>query len=233
MSDLLGAATSVARHAVDALVFYDDPLGWRYRDNPYQENARAHHARSEALAASVRAQAQAGLLDPPREVGDRPDDGYWQCPRTQTELEPVTVAGLHAHVSAKTGGLMLERDSERALLADPERWPAWVDFARRLARGATVAVDGRALVYLSCPTCGGPMVRKNFEKVSGVMVDGCPRHGTWFDATELEQALAFLGRGGIAQRDRFEAGERAHVDAQKRQIRDLDARWGTTSKRWF
>lgn len=233
-TDLVDAAASVARFAVGALVYYDNPLAWHHREDAYRENAAAHEARGQALAAAAQAQAQSGLLDPARPVAEAPDDGYWQCPRTHHELEAVTVAGLHAHVSRSTGGLMIERDSELALRGNPEAWPAWVQFARQLASSATVAVDGRAMVYLSCPTCGGPMVRKNFERVSGVMVDVCTRHGTWFDANELEQALVFLHQGGADKRRRFEDGERAHIDEQKQKIRDIEARLASTGRRiWF
>ena len=60
-----------------------------------------------------------------------------------------------------------------------------------LAAQATLHVDGRAMTYLTCPRCGGPMARRAFERVSGIVVDECPRHGVWFDAQELEQALAW------------------------------------------
>lgn len=229
--DLLGAAASVARLAVDAMMYGSMP-GDRWHDyDQYRQHEAGAKARESAMAAALTAQAQAGAFDPPLSPAEAPDDGYWQCPRTHAELEPVTVAGLHAHVSRATGGLMLERDSERHLLAHPELWPAWVDLARRLAAGATVAVDGRALVYLSCPTCGGPMVRKNFEKVSGVMVDACLKHGTWFDAGELEQALAFLRAGGRDRRRDFEAQERAHIDEQRSQMRRIDARVSAGARR--
>jgi len=35
------------------------------------------------------------------------------------------------------------------------------------------------------------MLRTNFGETSGILVDVCPLHGTWFDTGELRQAIAF------------------------------------------
>ena len=60
------------------------------------------------------------------------------------------------------------------------------------------------------------MTRKNFAKISGVIIDWCRDHGYWFDASEIERVLAFLSGGGLdkarpleAERDRI-AIERAN-----------------------
>ena len=38
--------------------------------------------------------------------------------------------------------------------------------------------------------------RRNFGGTSGVVVDVCHAHGTWFDAGELVKVLAFVESGG-------------------------------------
>jgi Zn-finger nucleic acid-binding protein len=58
------------------------------------------------------------------------------------------------------------------------------------------------------------MNRKNFGGESGVVVDVCSKHGTWFEEGELPQVLAFVESGGLAlararQRDREHAEDRA------------------------
>ena len=40
------------------------------------------------------------------------------------------------------------------------------------------------------------MLRRNYRKSSGVIVDVCNEHGTWLDADELEQIAGFLLSGG-------------------------------------
>jgi Zn-finger nucleic acid-binding protein len=54
-----------------------------------------------------------------------------------------------------------------------------------------------AFVYRRCPECREPMVRRNFGRTSGVVVDWCGAHGTWFDADELGRVAAFIAAGGL------------------------------------
>ncbi len=50
--------------------------------------------------------------------------------------------------------------------------------------------------YLKCPMCHQHMNRLNFGKTSGIVVDVCKLHGTWFDADELTGAVLFVANGG-------------------------------------
>jgi Zn-finger nucleic acid-binding protein len=56
--------------------------------------------------------------------------------------------------------------------------------------GATSAAE--EVRYLACPTCDDRMSRSLFGKRSGIVVDVCKVHGTWFDADELTRAALFL-----------------------------------------
>ncbi len=59
--------------------------------------------------------------------------------------------------------------------------------------------------YIKCPQCQKLMNKQNFGRVSGVIIDLCKGHGTWFDADELRRILAFIEAGGLdkqAQRER-------------------------------
>jgi Transcription factor zinc-finger len=51
--------------------------------------------------------------------------------------------------------------------------------------------------YGWCPRCGQIMNRRNFGAHSGIVVDVCREHGTWFDQGELAAALAFVRAGGL------------------------------------
>jgi len=61
--------------------------------------------------------------------------------------------------------------------------------------------------YVSCPLCHTSMNRVNFGKVSGVIVDVCRDHGTWFDPGELTTVVAFAASGGLAKTRAREAQE--------------------------
>ncbi len=66
------------------------------------------------------------------------------------------------------------------------------------SKSKKAAFDSR-IVYRQCPSCGSQMLRQNFGKRSGIIVDRCREHGTWLDADELEDIAAFILSG------RFEA----------------------------
>ena len=51
--------------------------------------------------------------------------------------------------------------------------------------------------YARCPSCADIMTRMNFGRSSGIVVDVCRAHGTWFDRGELESALQFVRDGGL------------------------------------
>ncbi len=41
------------------------------------------------------------------------------------------------------------------------------------------------------------MNQKNFSGCSGVVLDWCHDHGSWFDRSELHQIVAFIRDGGL------------------------------------
>lgn len=69
--------------------------------------------------------------------------------------------------------------------------------------------------YVRCPICRQPMNRKNFAGKSGVIVDICRAHGTWFDRGELPRLLWFAASGGMerARRAQRDEAERARREA--------------------
>jgi Zn-finger nucleic acid-binding protein len=56
------------------------------------------------------------------------------------------------------------------------------------------------------------MMRVNFERISGILIDRCREHGFWFDATELDGVLRWIKLGGERLSDeRREQEERARA----------------------
>jgi Zn-finger nucleic acid-binding protein len=109
------------------------------------------------------------------------------CPRCAAALVKVaTVGDIGAHACPECGGVFADRAGVAALSsgADAPTHPA-----RR------VDTSG----YIKCPVCGDPMTRLNYGRRSGVMVDLCIDHGTWFDADELDRVNAFLASGGLSR----------------------------------
>jgi Zn-finger nucleic acid-binding protein len=74
---------------------------------------------------------------------------------------------------------------------------------------ARASLRPEKVVYLKCPDCGRHMHRRNFGKVSGVIVDECHDHGVWLDCDELGKIAAFVASGGVAYGRKLEAEEAA------------------------
>ena len=63
--------------------------------------------------------------------------------------------------------------------------------------------------YRSCPECASMMQRRNFRKVSGVILDVCSDHGTWLDADELEAIGGYILSGGRPGAEQFVREQKA------------------------
>jgi len=109
----------------------------------------------------------------------------------------------------KCGGQFVEHALLRSLLESHE--PIGQAFADAPYQRPQKASRER-VHYRPCSVCQQRMNRKNFGGASGVIVDVCARHGTWFDAGELPQVLAFVKSGGLVR-------ERAREQERKRQAR--------------
>jgi Zn-finger nucleic acid-binding protein len=84
------------------------------------------------------------------------------------------------------------------------------------ARSTHAAATGG---YRNCPRCDQPMLRKVYERYSGVLVEWCGRHGYWLDAGEVEKAAAFVASGG----QRFRARREMEELREQRERADLAA----------
>jgi len=51
----------------------------------------------------------------------------------------------------------------------------------------------------------------SFGKVSGIVVDVCARHGTWFDVGELARVLSFVVAGGMQRASAVQLEERQRL----------------------
>ena len=82
------------------------------------------------------------------------------------------------------------------------------------------------------------MVRKNFARISGVIMDECGRHGIWLDSGELEKIRQFILSGGI---DKAQFRE---IEQNRQELKDLAEKVRDTAfthklihfwnwKRWF
>jgi Zn-finger nucleic acid-binding protein len=143
-------------------------------------------------------------LEPLLDATDAP------CPRCTTPLEVAPdSADARMHECPRCGGLFVSRDALADILCRAELGGALASPPPRATSKVLEEVK-----YVACPLCHATMNRANFGKVSGVIVDVCSKHGTWFDAGELTRIVAFAASGGL---DRTRARE-----SQEQQDRRVD-----------
>ncbi|MDQ1728747.1 MAG: hypothetical protein QOD33_872 [Pyrinomonadaceae bacterium] len=136
-----------------------------------------------------------------------------KCPRCRSELSSVTLGSTALRECDQCLGLWLDVATFEKVCADREQQSAVLGLA---SPAPTHAVRETSKVkYVPCPECAQLMNRINFARCSGVIVDVCKGHGTWFDRDELSRIVAFIRGGGLAaSRDR----EKAEIQEARRQL---------------
>lgn len=117
-----------------------------------------------------------------------------RCPRCEGRppLEQLTRAGIGLRTCGACEGSFVERAVLDRVTRDAARGRALREALH--AEPAAARSDAHRVRYLPCAACDELMSRKSYGGTSGVIVDVCLAHGTWFDATELASVLAFVAR---------------------------------------
>jgi Zn-finger nucleic acid-binding protein len=160
---------------------------------------------------------QALELEPMLDATDAP------CPRCRTPLEagasgardraappePGRGEDDRVHECPRCGGMFVPPDALAEILCRAEMSGVFPDPSRRRLG----SLD--EVTYLPCPLCHTSMNRVNFGRVSGVIVDVCRVHGTWFDGGELTRVVAFAASGGLAKTRAREREEKKAREAKR------------------
>lgn len=133
-------------------------------------------------------------------------DGPLHCPACGGPLREAATDDGVVRACTPCGGLFLDH---RAFASFLQR--ARVDGSKPPASVRATA-PAEVVRYLPCPCCARPMNRKNFGRLSGVIVDVCREHGTFFHLGELGRVLAFVRSGGLVRAER-----RAAEDARDKE----------------
>jgi len=124
------------------------------------------------------------------------EDSEQTCPDCKVPLQAFKAGAGELRACVRCGGQMVTHGLLRALLEQRETLGNAVPTPNALPRSNPLNDPVR---YRPCPGCQQLMNRKNFGGASGIIVDVCSRHGTFFDPGELPRVLAFVRRGGLAQ----------------------------------
>lgn len=119
-----------------------------------------------------------------------------QCPKCTVPLMPQALEeGNVGHCAACNGVWVSVLEEKEVLQIMPMVFA--VEELRRFRLLYKPAQFPRDTRYVPCPDCGQLMNRKVWGSHSGVIVDVCRDHGTWFDDGELEQVREYVKLGGV------------------------------------
>jgi Zn-finger nucleic acid-binding protein len=140
------------------------------------------------------------------------------CPKGCGALRAIRLGSVDVEECEACGGMWLQQGVFQRLAAEEERGAIVLGPAPKAHRVQRDRAE--SIRYLACPECERLMNRINFAKRSGVILDSCAAHGTWFDADELRRVVEFVRGGGL---DQQRAHDRMYL-AEERRLLELKLR---------
>jgi Zn-finger nucleic acid-binding protein len=141
-----------------------------------------------------------------------------ECPRCRSEMVAVTIGSTAVRECERCLGLWLDVVSFEKICADHEQQSAVLGLASPAP--TQMVRESSKVKYVPCPECSKLMNRINFARCSGVIVDVCKGHGTWFDRDELSRIVEFIRGGGL---EASRAKERAEIREERRRLLEQQA----------
>ena len=139
-----------------------------------------------------------------------------KCPRCRVDMASISLGTMAMRECEQCLGLWLEVAVFEKICADRVEQAAVLGTASPAPTQQAPSVDVARIRYAPCPRCGQLMNRINFARCSGVIVDICKGHGTWFDRDELSGIVHFIRGGGLeASRQK----EKREIEFQREQLR--------------
>ena len=132
------------------------------------------------------------------------------CPCCQLKMVIVRVGNCSLTECKTCGGLWVGTTALERICADREEREAVLGRPAPVIDGSRPQSSSSRRVYVACPVCRQLMNRMNFAGCSGVVVDWCKPHGTWFDSCELPRIVRFIQEGGMRksrEREKYEIEE--------------------------
>jgi Zn-finger nucleic acid-binding protein len=117
------------------------------------------------------------------------------CPRKCGVMRAVRFGGADMYLCDTCNGLWVDPETLQHLVQARLKPAPLVGTG--IAAPPPPRVHLENVQYAPCPICKSLMNRVNFAHASGVIVDVCTNHGTWFDADELRRVLEFITAGGL------------------------------------
>lgn len=158
--------------------------------------------------------SQCGAEAQRSELNDSADQS---CPRCRVDMRSVLVGNTAMRECPRCDGLWVDTAAFEKICTDQEKQAAVLGVPRPAPALSPEAAG--SIRYVPCPQCGKLMHRVNFANCSGVVVDVCKAHGTWFDRNELMCIVDFIRSGGLEKSRERRVAELAYAERRARLAR--------------
>lgn len=139
-----------------------------------------------------------------------------RCPRCRVGMESVAVGEASLRECARCGGLWVDVESFEQIIMEREQQTVVLGAASLVPKQSGGEGEPNKVRYVPCPLCNQLMNRVNFARCSGVIVDVCKGHGTWFDRDELRRIVEFIRSGGL---EVSRAREKREIEEERQRLR--------------
>ncbi len=119
-----------------------------------------------------------------------------KCPRCGDPLGARRVDDLVIDECVGCHGLFLDHIAIERIVSDRRQARA-ESLLGALPQMARYELQPASKMYIKCPVCQVIMNRKLFAAGSGVVIDVCRDHGTFFDMGELPRIIDYVMQGGL------------------------------------
>lgn len=130
-------------------------------------------------------------------------------------MEAVQVGDAQLRECPHCEGIWVDNQTFEKICEDREEQSAVLGLAFTVQPSESAGED-LTVRYYPCPVCKALMNRVNFAHCSGVIVDVCRDHGTWFDKDELHRIVEFIRAGGF---DKARAKEIEELQRQRSELK--------------
>ncbi|HYF49751.1 MAG TPA: zf-TFIIB domain-containing protein [Planctomycetota bacterium] len=138
-----------------------------------------------------------------------------QCPRCKVPMGTHKVGGVELTECGSCAGVWLGVELFDQICKSKETQSVATVGLKKARGGRRTVFELSAdeqVKYVPCPKCSNLMNRRNFARVSGVIIDTCRDCGVWLDNQELGRIIQFINSGGLEKTRDIEARERADAE---------------------
>jgi len=148
-----------------------------------------------------------------------------KCPRCSLAFLLVKVGNRMLNECPACGGLWVDNNTLQEICTDQEQQQAVMGFDPGSTPATSAGASNAVRTYIPCPECNKLMNRRQFADCSGVIVDWCKAHGTWFDRNELRQIVQFIQAGGL---NKSREREKLKLEEERRNLETISRAGGNT-----